>query len=655
MSRKKFLRQAPRVRTSMKMAMVIGGSSIAGLVVLLLVVFNLSKQEESRAGNTQPQMTFINAETFQDTSLVLRGSSVKAIIGVIVETKGSSSPLKAGIITFNLNGTTKPASKNIENIKLFYTNNDAKFYANSQVGATIVQAPEGEFKIDASKQLLPGKNYFWLTADVKSSATPNGSVDAECISINIGSTEYLTLLAAPEGEKRIRNNNAYYSTGNKDGNSSESWNNKRDGTGSKPSNMNDALNCFFIQKGHTITASENTYMPMVAIEGSGKLIVDDNLRTNELNISTSGVCQFNVTANDCRCIGKLVMEDNANYIHNSTGIFAAGNALLSKESQVVFFKYDEKTFPSGIKWGNVLIDASESIHTNIRSAFNNVQGNLEIAATAGNALYIEGNDVMNIAGGFILSGGIFEGVRGNNSILKLNIGKNLVVKGGVLKDVENSYTSNAFTQINIGGDVMIASGQVRFANAENGKSEMNFVDKSNKSVRWTQKNKADVELGNINIKEGKEVFVKGDLIGDIAKDRTFTVETGGKLWCHTYPVTGEGKFILNDKATLAIGHAKGINSKKKDGNIQTEQKQFHSGATYVYYTGSTPQETGDFATVPVDGKVRNLIIRKENPAQTVVLSRNIEVSEIATVGMGTLDKKEFDIKGKDLSGKIKGN
>ena len=147
MSRKKFLRQAPSVRTSMKMAMVIGASSIAGLVVLLLIVFNLSKQEESKAGNAQPQMTFVNAETFQDTSVVLRGSNSKAIIGLVIETTGSASPLKAGIITFNLNGTTKPASKNIENLRLFYTNNDAKFYSNSQVGITIAQAPEGEFKI----------------------------------------------------------------------------------------------------------------------------------------------------------------------------------------------------------------------------------------------------------------------------------------------------------------------------------------------------------------------------------------------------------------------------------------------------------------------------------------------------------------------------
>lgn len=654
MSRKKFLRQAPSVRTSMKMAMVIGASSIAGLVVLLLIVFNLSKQEESKAGNAQPQMTFVNAETFQDTSVVLRGSNSKAIIGLVIETTGSASPLKAGIITFNLNGTTKPASKNIENLRLFYTNNDAKFYSNSQVGITIAQAPEGEFKIDAGKQLLPGKNYFWLTADVKSSATPNGSIDAECISINIGTTEYLTLLAAPEGEKRIRNNNAYYSNGNKDASEPESWNSKRDGSGNKPANMNDALNCFFVQKNHTITTSEALYMPIVAVEANGKLVVEDNLRSNELNISTGGICQFNVSANDCRCIGKLVMEDNANYIHNSTGFFAASSAILSAQSQIVFFKYDEKTFPSNIKWGNVLIDANESIHTNIKSAFSNVQGNLEIAATAGNALFVEGTDVMNIAGNFTLSGGIFEGVRGNNSVLKINIGGDLIVKGGVLKDSENSYTSNAFTQMNIRGDVMIASGQVRFANAENGKSEMNFVDRTNKSVRWTQRNKADVELGNLNIKEGKEVFVKGDLIGDIAKGRVFTVESNGKLWCSTFPVTGEGKFLLNDKATLAIGHSKGINSKKKDGNIQTEEKQFHSGATYVYYTGSTPQETGDFATVPVDGKVRNLIIRKENPTQTVMLSRNLEVSEIATVGMGTLDKREFEIKGKELSGKIQG-
>ena len=273
-----------------------------------------------------------------------------------------------------------------------------------------------------------------------------------------------------------------------------------------------------------------------------------------------------------------------------------------------------------------------------------MQGNLEIASTNGNVLYVEGNDVMNIKGNLVLAGGIFEGVRGNNSNLKINIGGDLMVKGGVLKDVENSYTSNASTTINLTGNVTIAAGQVRFANSENGKSEINFIGKENKSVRWTQKNKADVELGNINIKAEKELYVKGDLIGDIGKGRTFTVEANAKLLCNNYPVTGEGKFVLADRATIAIGNAKGINSTGDEGNIQTATRIFNSGATYVYYTNSSPQQTGNFTTTPVDGKIRNMIIRKENASQTVLLSRSFDVSELAKLSLGTLDKGQHNIK-----------
>ena len=377
--KKRLLSQSQSMRTSLKMAFVVGAASISGLVVLLLIVFNVSKREISRAGNAP--MQFLNAEAFQDTSSVFRGSSNRPVIGLMVETRGNMNPVKLSSLTFNLNGTTRPIIKNVENAKLWFTGNDNKFNNKSQSGVTITPLPEGEFKIETNKTLLSGKNYFWLSLDVKATATPNGSLDAEVISLNVGENSFLPLISAPSGEKHIRNNTAFYSTESKsDISKPESWNSERNGKGTAPTNMHDAKNCFFIQDGSEAFVSEAASLPMVAIESGAKLTVNENTRISELNISYGGTYQLDVAANDCACINKLIMDDGANYIHNSTGIFAASSAVLAKGSNVIFNKYDEKTFARNIKWGNVIIDAENSLHVNIIGSFHNVQGDFKLKA-----------------------------------------------------------------------------------------------------------------------------------------------------------------------------------------------------------------------------------------------------------------------------------
>jgi hypothetical protein len=339
----------------------------------------------------------------------------------------------------------------------------------------------------------------------------------------------------------------------------------------------------------------------------------------------------------------MTVENGGTYVHNSTGIYPATNSVFSEQASAIFNSYDEKTFPQNVKWGNIIIDAQKSVHTNIAGAFSNVQGNFEIKSTAGNALYAEGNSAINIGGNFIFSGGIWEGVRGNNSKLALNIKGNFILKGGFLKDVENSHTANAASILNIGGDVLIASGEMEFNNSKESTSEINLSGKENHQVKWTQNENVNVNLCNVNIKAEKEVFIKGIKLGNISKNCTLTVESNAKLWCNNFAVTGEGKFILQDNATLACGHPKGINSDGSEGNILTAHREYSSGANFVYYTNCTPQQTGLFHTAPADGKVRNLIVRKELPTQQVVLSKNYAVTEQVKIGMGELNKGQYDV------------
>ena len=109
MSRSIRIRQQLKQKTSLKMAIVAASASITGLVVLLIVVFNMSQNEEGRAA--QSAMTFKTAETFQETSSILRGSSNQKVIKVVVETVGSGKSVKMAAMKFSAKGTTLPLNK----------------------------------------------------------------------------------------------------------------------------------------------------------------------------------------------------------------------------------------------------------------------------------------------------------------------------------------------------------------------------------------------------------------------------------------------------------------------------------------------------------------------------------------------------------------
>ncbi|HNG84421.1 MAG TPA: hypothetical protein PLX94_07590, partial [Bacteroidia bacterium] len=94
--RKKLLSQTPSMRTSLRMAMYIGAASLSGLVVLLLIVFNISKREISKAAYSGMQV--INAEVFQNTDAVYRGSINNPIIGILIDVKGYKTPVKLNSI-----------------------------------------------------------------------------------------------------------------------------------------------------------------------------------------------------------------------------------------------------------------------------------------------------------------------------------------------------------------------------------------------------------------------------------------------------------------------------------------------------------------------------------------------------------------------------
>jgi hypothetical protein len=631
------MKPSNRLRTTAKLALAVAGITIAGIITLLIIFFNLSNHEKSFAGSP---MVFESADVIQDTASALRGSINEMIIGVEIKTAGDQSPLKLSSITFSANGTTQPAVKNIENARLWFTGNEKNFTTAQQVGQTITVITEQAFDISVNKVLNPGKSYFWLTFDIKADAiTKNGKADAECTALHVGANVFVPNLSSPAGKKNILSSTPYFSTGLSYANQLAAWNSKRDGSGDMPQKLNDPRHSYFVQSGHKLMNSVAASLPYIVIEKHALLKAQEMIKTKNLVVDDGGVFEQDFVITSENPVENFRMLNGANYLHNNTGKIAGMQKNFSPHSNQCFFKYGEETFSEAVRWGNVLINSSQMINMNISNAFKSVQGDFEIRRTGiNNFLFTGTSDTINIGGSLIFTGGAFFGSRGTNNSLTINVGRDMIMKSGEFRDGDGN--KNSRTVLNITGNVLFLGGAFDFNKNHEGLSQINLVtDYTSGTISWLQKAE-NVALGNMHILPGKEVVIKTGKIGNIAINRALTVDGGARLMCGKFPVTGDGGFILKENATLGIGDEKGINSLSQTGNILTKEKYFDSGANYIFYTGTTPQATGFFDTSPDNGKVKTMVVKKDNNSDVVVLSQSLEVTDQMLISMGQLEKRK---------------
>ena len=140
-------------------------------------------------------------------------------------------------------------------------------------------------------------------------------------------------------------------------------------------------------------------------------------------------------------------------------------------------------------------------------------------------------------------------------------------------------------------------------------------------------------------------------MGDITAGHKLTIEPYAKILCGNAVVYGEGEFHLSDQSMIGVGHPQGIASKGQKGNIRTAERYFSSGATYMYYTQSQPQEMGTFETTPVDKTVRALVLNKEKAGLALNLSSDLTVSEKIQIQQGDIKEGEYDLQLPAISAK----
>jgi len=640
MSRSIKIRQQLKQKTILKMAIVAASASITGLVVLLIVVFNMSQNEEGHAA--QSAMTFKTAETFQETSSILRGSSNQKVIKVIVETVGAGKAVKMAAMKFSAKGTTLPVEQNIENARLWFTGNDPNFIPSQQVGLTISKLSDRPFEIVTNQDLLSGKNYFWLTVDVKPDANySSAAIDATCEDFRIGAISYQPLISDPLGKRFIEANIPYYSTGNYSVNNVNAWNSRRDGKGVPPKQLHASRNSYFIQAGHRMISSTGTSLQTLIVERGGDLRITAPLRLNNMSVAYGGVLENDMQESGFHCFNIFNLENGSSYIHNTAGDIPGATCNFEPNSNQTFFQLGKLNIENPIAWGNVNLDLQNDGLTNIKGAFNHVVGNLEIRRTGATSGFcaVEGSDKMDIDGSLIITGGEFKGVKSaSNDKLIINIGKNLVINGGYFSDTDVLNNSGS-TCMNVSGDVMMLAGTFNMTRG----TESILKFEKGKSSKWVQKPETNVILGDILVTKNHELQIKSETMGDITAGHKLTVEPNASIMCGSAVIYGEGEFHLSDQSIIGIGHPQGLASKGQKGNVRTAERYFSSGATYVYYTQSQPQETGVFSTTPNDKTIRCLVLNKEKPGLALTLSSDLVISDKIQIQKGDLKEGDYDL------------
>lgn len=136
----------------------------------------------------------------QNTAAVPLNSTNQHVVAVRVHTSNSFNPLSISSLKLNTLGTTNV--NDIQNAKVYFTGSSPVFAATNQFGATVA-APNGTFYVSGTRVLGTGVNYFWVTYDVKNTATPNNFIDVSVDSLVIGGSNSAPINGAPIGSRKI--------------------------------------------------------------------------------------------------------------------------------------------------------------------------------------------------------------------------------------------------------------------------------------------------------------------------------------------------------------------------------------------------------------------------------------------------------------------
>ncbi|MBI3235250.1 MAG: hypothetical protein HYZ42_14645, partial [Bacteroidetes bacterium] len=160
------------------------------------MVINSSNNTPTNANPTGARyinnpMTYVSASVdMPATTSVTRGSLNATTVRLAINMSATGYPIKIDSIYARLAGSTN-ISTDLQNAKVFYTGNSSTFATTTQLGSTVA-TPTGALLFSSSTVFLANNvNYFWLTSDVKSTATIGDSMTGVIDSFRTNLTTYI--------------------------------------------------------------------------------------------------------------------------------------------------------------------------------------------------------------------------------------------------------------------------------------------------------------------------------------------------------------------------------------------------------------------------------------------------------------------------------
>ena len=272
--------------------------------------------------------------------------------------------------------------------------------------------------------------------------------------------------------------------------------------------------------------------------------------------------------------------DNALPTYDTLGIALGGEQFdMNGHNQKLYALLSSGTTPIGLdsiysSSGNPTLSIEGAASTTFKGK---LASGISLALTNANTGTLTLSDTMSYTGSTTVSGGI----------LKLsNTGAGTLPSG-------NSVTIN-------GGTLEVASNQT-----------LNGISLSS---------------GALKIDSGDTLIINGTLAysgGTITDNGVLIIN--GSLNCATNIVSGTGKFILSNGASLEMGDPNGITSASASGNIQvTSTRTFSNSANYTY-DGSAAQVTGN----GLPSSINNLTV--SNTGGGVTLTNSVTVNNQLTL------------------------
>jgi len=145
-------------------------------------------------------MSFVSCTATQkNISSVAPGNQNTEIICLKIETENVLNPFIMKQLTMSMDGTTN--INDVAGIKIYYTGSDSLFAPVNQFASTSSAA--GNLILNGTQTLVPGLNYFWISYDLKSTATLGNFIDAKGLSVKLDTLLKIPTDTNPAGSRII--------------------------------------------------------------------------------------------------------------------------------------------------------------------------------------------------------------------------------------------------------------------------------------------------------------------------------------------------------------------------------------------------------------------------------------------------------------------